>query len=60
MADDGGDYEAMPSSSGPMTHMMAGAAAGILEHVVMYPVDIVKVGGRHTRTLGHGCSDGDL
>ena len=43
MAEDLTDYEAMPISSGPMTHMMAGAAAGILEHVVMYPVDIVKV-----------------
>ena len=43
MAEDLTDYEAMPISSGPMTHMMAGAAAGILEHVIMYPVDIVKV-----------------
>lgn len=36
------DYEALPSSSGPLTHMSAGAIAGILEHCVMYPVDAVK------------------
>ena len=26
------------------TFVMAGAAAGIMEHCVMYPVDVVKVG----------------
>jgi len=37
------DYESMPSSSTMSTHMVAGAAAGIMEHCVMYPVDCVKV-----------------
>ncbi|XP_023212001.1 mitoferrin-2A-like [Centruroides sculpturatus] len=35
------DYEALPTSS-TATHMLAGSAAGIMEHCVMYPVDSVK------------------
>ena len=37
------DYESLPSSTTATTHMLAGAAAGIMEHCVMYPVDCVKV-----------------
>ncbi len=37
------DYEAMPASSTMTTHMVAGCAAGIMEHCLMYPVDCVKV-----------------
>lgn len=37
------DYESLPASFSTRTHMLAGAAAGILEHCVMYPVDSVKV-----------------
>ena len=37
------DYEALPESSMITTHMMAGAAAGIMEHCLVYPVDCVKV-----------------
>lgn len=40
---DGGDYESLPPHVSVMTHMTAGAVAGILEHTVMYPVDSVKV-----------------
>ena len=40
---DGEDYEALPSGSTMATHMAAGAAAGIMEHSVMYPFDCVKV-----------------
>ena len=36
------EYETLPTSSAS-THMMAGAAAGVLEHSVVYPVDSVKV-----------------
>lgn len=36
------DYEALPESSSPATHMMAGAAAGMFEHVAMYPFDSIK------------------
>ena len=36
------DYEKLPTSN-VRTHMIAGAIAGILEHVLMYPVDSVKV-----------------
>ena len=36
------DYESLPT--GKMSvHMSAGAVAGVMEHVVMYPVDSVKV-----------------
>ena len=41
MADD--DYESLPESSAISAHMLAGAAAGISEHCLMYPVDCVKV-----------------
>ncbi|XP_063787940.1 mitoferrin-1-like [Pseudophryne corroboree] len=39
---DGDDYESLPDGVSPLTHMVAGAVAGILEHSVMYPVDSVK------------------
>lgn len=39
----GADYESLPPHVPVMTHMTAGAVAGILEHTVMYPVDSVKV-----------------
>ena len=37
------DYESLPPSSTMTTHMVAGAAAGVMEHCIMYPVDCVKV-----------------
>ena len=37
------DYESLPPSSTMLTHMLAGGAAGIMEHTIMYPVDCVKV-----------------
>ena len=40
---DADDYESLPQTSSMSTHMLAGAAAGIMEHCVMYPVDCVKV-----------------
>lgn len=36
------DYEQLPSPS-VATNMIAGAAAGVLEHCVMYPMDSIKV-----------------
>ncbi|KAK2143239.1 hypothetical protein LSH36_860g00043 [Paralvinella palmiformis] len=36
------DYESLPPTSTVITHMVAGAAAGIMEHSVMYPVDCIK------------------
>eukprot|EP00050_Salpingoeca_kvevrii_P008419 m.302808 g.302808 ORF g.302808 m.302808 type:complete len:310 (-) comp15475_c0_seq1:345-1274(-) len=36
------DYESLPETAGPLTHMCAGALAGILEHTAMYPFDVVK------------------
>ncbi|KAJ2502992.1 Fe(2+) transporter [Coemansia sp. RSA 1972] len=36
------DYEELPASTTLGMHLIAGAAAGIMEHSVMYPVDIVK------------------
>eukprot|EP00056_Hartaetosiga_gracilis_P006093 m.92970 g.92970 ORF g.92970 m.92970 type:complete len:312 (-) comp12375_c1_seq1:390-1325(-) len=36
------DYEALPQHASPYIHMLAGGAAGILEHTAMYPFDVVK------------------
>ncbi|KAJ1815046.1 Fe(2+) transporter [Coemansia sp. RSA 2598] len=37
------DYEELPETSPLTMHLIAGAAAGIMEHSVMYPFDIVKI-----------------
>lgn len=39
---DDNPYESLPSNVRAATHMMAGAAAGLLEHTIMYPIDCVK------------------
>lgn len=36
------EYDALPEEWPVRTHMLAGAAAGVLEHTVMYPVDCIK------------------
>ena len=36
------DYESLPQNASASTHMLAGAGAGIAEHCLMYPVDVVK------------------
>lgn len=36
------DYESLPTEK-LSTHLCAGAAAGVMEHCFMYPVDCVKV-----------------
>jgi len=38
---DADDYESLPEAT-IATHMMAGCAAGVMEHTIMYPVDCVK------------------
>lgn len=35
-------YESLPGGRNTIVYMTAGAAAGILEHCVMYPVDVVR------------------
>jgi hypothetical protein len=35
-------YESLPNTKLSIT-MFAGASAGIMEHIVMYPVDTIKV-----------------
>jgi len=40
---DADDYESLPPTSTFGTHLVAGAASGILEHCFMYPIDSVKV-----------------
>lgn len=37
------EYDALPDEWPIRTHMLAGAAAGVMEHTVMYPVDCIKV-----------------
>lgn len=39
---DNDDYDSLPTQWPIKTHMLAGAAAGIIEHTIMYPVDCVK------------------
>ncbi len=36
------DYEALPENSTLAANLMAGAFAGIMEHSVMFPVDLIK------------------
>lgn len=36
------DYETLPTQNF-VTHMTAGAIAGVMEHCIMYPLDSVKV-----------------
>lgn len=36
------DYETLPTQNS-VTHMTAGAIAGVMEHCIMYPLDSVKV-----------------
>ena len=38
------EYESLPPNASTTDHMIAGAAAGIMEHCIIYPVDVVKVG----------------
>lgn len=41
------DYESLPTTSVGI-NMTAGAIAGVLEHIVMYPMDSVKVSLKQT------------
>ncbi|OLY83538.1 Mitochondrial RNA-splicing protein MRS3 [Smittium mucronatum] len=36
------EYEELPASNSIYMHLGAGAAAGIMEHVIMYPFDSIK------------------
>ncbi|KAF5398122.1 Mitochondrial iron transporter 1 [Paragonimus heterotremus] len=47
------DYEALPASSTLRDHMLAGAFAGIMEHIIMYPVDCVKTRMQCLRPAHH-------
>lgn len=40
---DNDDYESLPNEWPIVSHMLAGAAAGVAEHSTMYPVDCIKV-----------------
>lgn len=42
MDDDEDPYESLPGGRNTIIYMTAGAAAGILEHCIMYPVDVVR------------------
>ena len=37
------DYESLPPNASTTDHMIAGAAAGVMEHCIIYPVDVIKV-----------------
>jgi hypothetical protein len=53
-AEDEVDYESIPNGS-VYVNLLAGALAGITEHTVMYPVDIVKVGACMSLTFFWFC-----
>lgn len=42
MEDDEDPYESLPGGRNTLVYMSAGAAAGVLEHCVMYPIDVVR------------------
>lgn len=42
MDDDEDPYESLPGGRSTLVYMSAGAAAGVLEHCIMYPVDVVR------------------
>ena len=42
IAMDDSEYESLPTEK-VTVHLAAGAMAGVMEHCVMYPVDVVKV-----------------
>lgn len=42
MEDDEDPYESLPCERNTLVYMSAGAAAGVLEHCVMYPIDVVR------------------
>lgn len=42
MDDDEDPYESLPGGRNTVVYMTAGALAGVLEHCVMYPVDVVR------------------
>ncbi|XP_044755857.1 mitoferrin-1 [Coccinella septempunctata] len=51
------DYEVLPTNN-VVTHMTAGAIAGVMEHCVMYPLDSVKTRMQSlSRTNQHGIID---
>uniref|UniRef100_H2ZH07 Mitoferrin-1 n=1 Tax=Ciona savignyi TaxID=51511 RepID=H2ZH07_CIOSA len=48
---DNSDYDALPVEWPVATHMLAGAAAGVMEHAAMYPIDCVKTQMQSIRTV---------
>lgn len=42
MDDEEDPYESLPGGRNTVIYMTAGAAAGILEHCIVYPVDVVR------------------
>lgn len=53
------DYESLPTNN-VKSHMLAGAAAGVMEHCVMYPLDSVKTRMQSltaTAQVGRGMGD---
>lgn len=51
IAMDNDDYDSLPEEWPVRTHMLAGAAAGIMEHSVMYPIDCVKTRMQSIETI---------
>ena len=50
--DEEDEYESMPETASHAVHMTAGAAAGMFEHLITFPFDVIKV--HHSP---HSCCD---
>lgn len=50
------DYESLPAQEKLYVHLAAGAAAGIMEHCAMFPIDTVKVRGCGGTAEGAVCN----
>lgn len=49
------DFEEWDPSRGTLSeHVIAGSSAGLAEHIVMFPVDTIKVRAIHVTTTGGG------
>lgn len=51
MDNDEDPYESLPGGRNTIIYMTAGAAAGVLEHCIMYPIDVVRTRMQSIRPL---------
>lgn len=57
---DSDDYESLPESASPLVHALAGSLAGVCEHTIMFPLDVVKTRLQRIRPSLEGTYEGPL